>query len=81
MCLAVPGRVVSRHDRGGTLMARVDFRGDLREVCLECAPEAEPGDWVLVHLGLALEVLDEATALERMATAEEIALPEPGLPA
>ena len=72
MCLSVPGRVVSRHEQGGTLMARVEFPGSVREVCLECVPEAQPGDWVLVHLGLALERLDEASAREALATAEQI---------
>jgi hydrogenase expression/formation protein HypC len=54
------------------LMARVEFPGGVREVCLECVPEAQPGDWVLVHLGLALEQVDEATARETRATAEQI---------
>ena len=76
MCLAVPGRVVSRREQGGTLMATVDFRGALHEVCLECVPEAGPGDWVLVHLGLALDLLDEQAALERLAVAEQIGLPD-----
>lgn len=65
MCLAVPGRIVdiSGEDplrRSG----RVDFGGVLREINLACVPEAREGDYVLVHVGLALNVLDEEEAQE-----------------
>jgi len=54
--------------------AQVYFGGVQREVSLACLPEARPGDWVLVHVGFALSVLDEAAAqqfLSRFAAAEE----------
>lgn len=72
MCLAVPGRIVDRHERSGTAMATVDLRGELREVCLELVPEARSGDWVLVHLGMALDRIDEQAAAESLALAEEL---------
>jgi len=43
-------------------MAGVDFGGQRREVCLAFVPEAQPGSWVLVHLGTALTCLDEREA-------------------
>jgi hydrogenase expression/formation protein HypC len=64
MCLAVPGRVLERVERDGLRFARVDFGGVRKEICLETAPDAAPGDWVLVHVGFALRVLDEAAARE-----------------
>ena len=64
MCLAVPGRVLECLERDGLRFARVDFGGVRKEVCLETSPEAAPGDWVLVHVGFALRVLDEAAARE-----------------
>ncbi len=65
MCLAVPGRLleISREDeffRSG----RVDFGGIVKEVNLACVPEAKANDFVLVHVGMALAVLDEAEAAE-----------------
>ena len=62
MCLAMPGRIIEVMDQDGLRMARVDFGGVRRQVCLECLPEAGPGDWVIVHVGLALSRLDEEEA-------------------
>lgn len=71
MCLALPGRIVSVHERDGLPMARVDFQGAHQEVCLVYVPEARPGEWVLAHLGVALRQLDEPTALAELALLEE----------
>ena len=54
MCLGVPGRVVKVDRIDGLLFGRVDFGGVCRQVCLEHAPDAAPGDYVLVHVGFAL---------------------------
>ena len=72
MCIAVPGRIVTVHERGDTPMAEVDIRGVRKEACLVYVPEAKIGDWVVVHLGMALRQLDETTALETLATLEEL---------
>jgi hydrogenase assembly chaperone HypC/HupF len=74
MCLADLGRVVALEDGGG--FARVELAGRVRRVCL--APlalggrEVQVGEWVLVHTGLAVEVLDEAAALDVVAAREEM---------
>jgi hydrogenase expression/formation protein HypC len=47
-------------------MGRVSFGGAVREVCLAYVPEARPGDWVIVHVGFALNVLDPAEAAETL---------------
>ncbi len=62
MCLAIPGKVVELFDRKGLRMARVQFGGILRDTCLEYVPEAQVGSYVLVHVGMALSVVDEEEA-------------------
>jgi hydrogenase expression/formation protein HypC len=62
MCLGIPGLVVSREQEGDLLMGRVDFGGVSRSVCLEHVPDAEVGDYVLVHVGFALSRIDAAEA-------------------
>ncbi|HMD62298.1 MAG TPA: HypC/HybG/HupF family hydrogenase formation chaperone [Opitutaceae bacterium] len=65
MCLAVPGKLLSVQgedplERSG----RVSFGGVIKEVSLACAPEARPGDYVLVHVGVAISVVDAEEAEE-----------------
>lgn len=62
MCLAVPGRVLEIEDRDGTLMARVDFGGVVKDVCLAYLPDLQVGDYTIVHVGFAIQKLDEASA-------------------
>jgi len=62
MCLAIPGKVVAREEREGLLLGRVDFGGIMREVQLDFVPEAEVGDYVIVHVGFALSRLDAEEA-------------------
>jgi hydrogenase expression/formation protein HypC len=66
VCLAVPGRVLEVADLAGVRTAQVDFGGVRKRVCLETLPGARAGDWVLVHAGFALQVLDEAAAAETL---------------
>lgn len=75
MCLAVPGKVVRRFEQGRLQMASVDFQGVRREVCVEHVPDAEVGDYVLVHVGFALSRIDAAEArrvFELLAQLEEV---------
>jgi hydrogenase expression/formation protein HypC len=63
MCLAIPGKLIDIHeDEGGLRMGRANFGGIVKQVCLQYTPEAEPGDYVLVHVGFALGRVDEAEA-------------------
>jgi hydrogenase expression/formation protein HypC len=63
MCLAVPGRIVSILGADPLIRsARVDFGGVVKEINLAYAPEAGVGDYVLVHVGFAMTVIDEAEA-------------------
>ena len=68
MCLAIPGRLLDLHDGGGLFArGRVDFGGAVREVSLICTPEAAVGDWLLVHAGMAIAVIDPAAAERTLA--------------
>jgi hydrogenase expression/formation protein HypC len=66
VCLAVPRRIVDVQEREGAALAQVDAGGVPVEVCLAFVPEAQVGDWVLVHLGMALRRLPEQEALEHL---------------
>lgn len=67
MCLAVPGKVLAVWDKDETRMATVDFGGIEKEVCLQFVPDLEVGEYAIVHVGFALQRLDEASALETLA--------------
>ena len=63
MCLAVPGKILSvAGEDPMSLAGRVSFSGVVREVSLACVPEAKVGDYVLVHVGFALSIVDEEEA-------------------
>ncbi len=62
MCLGIPGKVLETYRENDVLMGKVDFSGIRKGVCLEHVPQARPGDYVLVHVGFALSVLDEEEA-------------------
>ena len=63
MCLAIPARIVTIEEGR---MASVDIMGVTRKVSLDLTPEAVEGDYVLVHAGFALQVVDEAYANETL---------------
>jgi hydrogenase expression/formation protein HypC len=67
MCLAIPGRVVSIADIDGTLMAQVDFGTVRKQVCMHYIPDVQVGEYVVVHVGFAIQRLDEESALETLA--------------
>jgi hydrogenase expression/formation protein HypC len=66
MCLGLPGKVTETYETNGMKMGRVDFGGAAREICLEYVPETEVGQYVIVHVGFAINVLDEKEALETL---------------
>ncbi|MFI7545182.1 HypC/HybG/HupF family hydrogenase formation chaperone [Actinoplanes sp. NPDC049599] len=62
MCLGIPGRITRTTDVAGMLMGTADFGGVSREVCLAYVPQARVGDYVIVHVGFAISLVDEAEA-------------------
>ena len=86
MCLAIPGKVVHTYREHDVLMGKVDFSGVTKRVCLEHVPTVNVGDYVLVHVGFALQSIDSAEAkkvfdfLERMDQLSEIHEPTEASP-
>lgn len=74
MCLAIPGRVLSvSGDDPLIRTGRVDFGGVIKDIHLVYTPEAQPNDYVLVHVGFAMTVIDEAEAQRILADLREVA--------
>jgi hydrogenase expression/formation protein HypC len=74
VCLAVPGRVQSVDVQDDITMATVDFGGLTKEVCLAYLPDVQVGEYVIVHVGFAIQRLDERSALESLAEFERLGL-------
>jgi hydrogenase expression/formation protein HypC len=83
MCLGIPGRVIETYSEHDIRMGKVDFGGVYKRVCLEHTPDAQTGQFVIVHVGFALQVIDEQEArtvfefLERMNELDELRQEEP----
>jgi hydrogenase expression/formation protein HypC len=88
MCLAIPGKVSQIDVNDGVRTGRVQFGGITRQACLDFVPEAQEGDYVIVHVGFAISVVDKDEAertyalLESMGVLDdELALEKPDPPA
>ena len=83
MCLGVPGKIVDIYEKEGLSMAKVDFGGLFREACLSYVPEAQIGEYCIIHVGFAISVLSESEAmgtlelLRQIGAIEEELGPEP----
>ena len=62
MCLAIPGKVLETFEENGLVMGLIDYAGMRNQACLTYTPEAEVGNYVIVHAGFALQVLNEEEA-------------------
>jgi len=87
MCLAVPGQVLTKENIGGVEVGQVQFGGITRQVALGFVPEAQIGDYVMVHVGFAISRVDAEEAqrtyeiLKELGTLEEeLRSEEPGVP-
>ncbi len=63
MCLAIPGKIVEKFEENGLPMGLIDFSGARNNACLAYTPEAEVGNYVIVHAGFALQILNEDEAI------------------
>jgi hydrogenase expression/formation protein HypC len=84
MCLGVPGQVLSiDEDALGLRMGKVSFAGIIKHVCMAYTPEAEVGNYVIVHVGFAISRIDETEAakvfefLAEMDELGELDIPQP----
>jgi len=72
MCLGVPGKIVEKYEKGGLQMAKVDFGGVFREACLAYVPEANVGEYCIIHVGFAISLLSESEANETLDLLKQI---------
>lgn len=73
MCLGIPGEILSITPNAlGMHMGQVSFGGIVKEICLAYTPEAQVGDYVIVHVGFAISVVDENEAAKTFAYLREI---------
>jgi hydrogenase expression/formation protein HypC len=76
MCLAIPGQIRRLEDEDGVLMGEVSFGGIAKWVCLQYLPDAVVGEYVVVHVGFAIQRLDEKSALETLANFQNMGVLE-----
>jgi hydrogenase expression/formation protein HypC len=76
MCLGIPGKIVDIYETNGLKMGKVDFGGVIRETCLAYVPEAQVGDYTIVHVGFALNLIDEDEAQKTLELLDEIGMLE-----
>jgi hydrogenase expression/formation protein HypC len=74
MCLGIPGEIIEKRTQDGLGFAKVRFGSITREVCLECLPEAQIGDYVLVHVGFAISKIDPVQARRALETLEDLGM-------
>ena len=66
MCLGIPGKIVTIYTANDLTMGKIDFGGVVREACLEYVPDAKIGDYTLVHVGFALNLISAQDAQETL---------------
>jgi len=74
MCLGIPGKIIEIYEQAGLKMGRVDFGGVIKEACLAYVPDAQIGDYTIIHVGFALNVIDEAEARKTLELFNQIGL-------
>jgi hydrogenase expression/formation protein HypC len=79
MCLGIPGRITEIRDDGGLPMGKVDFGGVRKDACLAYIPEAVVGDFVIIHVGFAISLVDEVEALKTLEMLAAMGVIEPEL--
>lgn len=72
MCLGVPAKIIELYEKDGLQMARVDFGGVVREACMAYVPEAKIGDYCVIHVGFALNLVSEEEARDTMELLKQI---------
>lgn len=72
MCLGIPGKIIEVYETNGLPMGKIDFGGVIKEACLAYVPEAKVGEYTIVHVGFALNVIDEEEAQKTLDLLSEI---------
>ena len=72
MCLAIPGKVLKINDKSGIVMGKIDYAGTINDACLSYVPDVKIGDYVIVHAGFALNIIDEVEAKKTLELWDEM---------
>ena len=72
MCLGIPGKIIEVYEKDSLKMAKIDFGGIAKEACLVYTPEAEVGQYALIHVGFAISLMDEEEAQETLKLIKEV---------
>lgn len=72
MCLALPGKILSINEDAELSMGEANFSGVKKNVCLAFTPEAKVGDYVIVHVGFAISILNETEAKATLGLIDEV---------
>lgn len=72
MCLGIPGKITEVYEKDSLKMAKVDFGGIVKEACLAYTPDAEVGQYALIHVGFAISIMDEEEAQETLKLIQEM---------
>ena len=72
MCLAIPGKVIEITEENGIQMGRIDYAGTVNSACLAYVPEVKIGQYVIVHAGFALSIVDEEEAKKTLELFDEM---------
>lgn len=72
MCLAIPGKVIEMFEENGLRMGKIDYEGTINMACLEYVPDVKSGEYVIVHAGFAISVIDEIDAARTIELWKEI---------
>lgn len=78
MCLAIPGKITELFEKNGLKMAKVDFGGASQSICIETLPEAQIGQYAIVHAGFALNLLSPEEAGDTLNLLREAGILEEG---
>jgi hydrogenase expression/formation protein HypC len=73
MCLGIPGKITDIYEKDTLKMGKLDFGGVAKEVCLAYVPDAQVGDYALIHVGFAISLMDEDEAIETLKLIREVA--------
>jgi hydrogenase expression/formation protein HypC len=73
MCLGIPGKIVEIYEADGLKMGKVDFGGVARQACLEYVPDAQVGEYTVIHVGFAISRLSEEEAQKTLELLRQIA--------
>lgn len=72
MCLGIPGKVIKIFEENGLKMGNIDYSGTINKACLEYVPEIQPGQYIIVHAGFGISIINEEEAQKTLEVLEAL---------